>query len=76
MDVHLPFELRALESALATAVSLLELEARMVERKTEPALRSLMQQVHYLAQDLVISSPNFCPHQHYSVELDSLPKCH
>ena len=45
MDAHLPFELRALESALATAVSLLEIEARNLERQTEPALRSLMQQV-------------------------------
>ena len=53
MDAHLPYELRALESALATSVCLLEIEARSLERQTEPALRSLMQQVFLRSFDLV-----------------------
>ena len=45
IDRQLPFELRALESALAAAVRTLEIEAMFLEKQTLPALSRLMQQV-------------------------------
>lgn len=45
IDRQLPFELRALESALAAAVRTLEIEAMFLEKQTLPALTRLMQQV-------------------------------
>lgn len=43
IDRQLPFELRAMESALAAAVRTLEIETMMIEKQTGPALSKLMQ---------------------------------
>jgi len=45
IDRTLPFELRALEAALAHTCRSLEQESIQVERATLPALKSLMQKV-------------------------------
>ena len=45
IDRQLPFELRALESALAAAMRMLEIEAMFLEKQTLPALARLMQMV-------------------------------
>ena len=48
IDRTLPFELRALEAALAHTCRSLEQESIQVERATLPALKSLMQKVGLL----------------------------
>ncbi len=48
IDRTLPFELRALEAALAHTCRSLEQESIQVERATLPALKSLMQKVCWL----------------------------
>lgn len=42
VDQHLPYELRALEAGLSTALRVLEHEVADVEGRTVPALRSLL----------------------------------
>lgn len=44
-DMDLPYELRALEAALATATRVLEVEAVEIEKRTMPALKGLLQKV-------------------------------
>ena len=46
MDRTLPFELRALEAALAHTCRSLEQESIQVERATLPSLKALMQKVN------------------------------
>ena len=47
IDRTLPFELRALEAALAHTCRSMEQESIQVERKTLPSLKALMQKVHH-----------------------------
>lgn len=45
MDRGLPFELRALEAALAHTTRALELESIQIERTTLPSLKALLNKV-------------------------------